>query len=117
MQTKSIDPAALAGLTTGFVLTNFADMHEAAEHVMGAPIWTHQFPVVLEELKAAILAQFPDMPTELLPEGWQATRDAVWTRYGKAVEVRQGSSAGIHPLDPAGFPSGFAEKLIVVAAG
>lgn len=106
METKSFDPCALAGLTTGTVLTNFSDMHEAAEFVMGCPIWTHQFPVMLPRIRAAILAQHPELPTKTAdgPEGWKATRDAVRARYGEAVEVRKGQEEGIDPLDPAGFP-------------
>lgn len=111
MQTKSIDPAALAGLTTGILMTDFSAFHEAAEHVMGHPIWTHQFPVLHEKIKGAVLRQFPDMPTEVGGDGWEATRDAVRERYGSAVEVQKGAEDGISPLDPAGFPDGLKARL------
>lgn len=103
-ETKSLDPVALAGLTTGVLLSDFSAMHEAAEHVMGHPVWTHQFSTLRDKIQAAVLAQFPDMPTSVEPIGWKATRDAVRARYGETVEVRKGTEEGIHPLDPAGFP-------------
>ncbi len=101
---KHLDPAALAGLTTGVLMTDFSALHEAAEHVLGAPVFTHQFPVLMDKIAACVLTQFPEMPKTVEPAGWEATRDAVRARYGQTVEVRKGSQDGIHPLDPAGFP-------------
>ncbi len=112
METKSFDPAVLAGLTTGIVLTDdgFSPMHEAAEWVMGHPIWTHQFPTMLPAIRDAIVAQFADMPTEAPDDFMQAAVD-VRARYGKAVEVRRGAGeTAINPLDPKGFPEAMRKR-------
>lgn len=101
---KQIDPAALAGITTGILMTDFSALHEAAEHVMGCPIWTHQFPLMWPKISEAVRAQFPDMPADLGDRPWEAVRDDVRARYGETVEVRRGAEAGVHPMDPAGWP-------------
>ena len=101
---KHIDPAALAGITTGTLMTDFSALHEAAEHVMGHPIWTHQFPTLLPKIADAVLAQFPEMPISLDGTTWEQARDEVRLRHGATVLVRKGSGEAVHPLDPAAFP-------------
>lgn len=91
-ETKHIDPAALGGITTGVLLTDFSPLHEAAEWVMGHPIWTHEFPRLSDDLKAAVLAQFPDMPVAIGLDGWERARDHLRAAYGNTVEVRRGVS-------------------------
>lgn len=93
--TKMLDPAALAGLTTGVLLTDFSALHEAAEQVTGHQIWTHEFgsKETSEALREAVLAQFPDMPITIGPEGWEYTRDSVRLAFGGTVEVAQGTAA------------------------
>jgi len=91
-ETKHIDPAALGGITTGVLLADFSALHEAAEWVMGHPIWTHEFPRLSDDLKAAVLAQFPDMPVAINLEGWECTRDRLRATYGDTVEVKRGVS-------------------------
>ena len=113
-ETKQIDPAALAGITTGILMTDFSAVHEAAEQVMGHPVWTHQFPALAEQMRDAVLAQFPDMPTEA-PDGWEACRDAVRARYGKAVAVRRGDAAPVSPFDH--IPEHLRDNVIVAKAG
>lgn len=119
MQTKSFDPAVLASLTTGIVLVRegFSPMHEAAEWVMGHPIWTHQFPTLMPAIRKAIIAQFPDMPTAQPDDFMQAAADTR-ARYGTLVEVRRGSGeTATDPLDPAGFPEGIRDQVVVAAKG
>ncbi len=89
-ETKNIDPAALASITTGVLLTEFLPVHEAAEWLLGHPIWTHELPRQADPMKAAALAQFPDMPTET-GESWEICRDAVRAVYGDTVAVARGS--------------------------
>lgn len=109
--TKQIDPAALASLTTGYTLVEFAEMADAAEFIMGHPIFTHQYLVLHKQIIEAVHRQFPEMPTEILPEGWEATRDAINAKYGQTVTVTQGSGeTEIHPADPAGFPEALRDK-------
>lgn len=116
IETKSFDPAVLATLTTGTLLMEpFSLAHEAAEWVLGHPVWTHQFPTMMPKLRAAVLAQFPDMPVGSVGERYAAVRDEVRARYGAAVEVARGSGeTAIDPLDPAGFPEGMASRVAIV---
>lgn len=96
-QEKAIDPAALATLTTGTVLVDFSQVHEAAEWLMGHSIWTHQLPALADEIKAAALSQFPGLPT-VAPDDWRACRDAVRAQYGATVLTKQGANDPISPL-------------------
>lgn len=88
--TKAFDPATLAAFTTGILMTEFAKVHEAAEWLIGHPVWTHEFPVLADRLKALTLAQFPMMPTEI-EATWEAQRDAIRAQYGETVEVARGA--------------------------
>lgn len=107
-EAKSFDPAIIATLSTGTLLVApFSLAHEAAEWIMGHSVWTHQFPTLLPKIREAVLAQFPDMPTESAEGQHEAVRDAVRARYGDAVEVVRGNGGtAIGPLDPAGWPGG-----------
>lgn len=97
VETKDFDPAVLGAFTTGVLMTEFSPVHEAAEWLMGHPIWTHEFPRLSDKMKAAALAQYPDLPTEVA-EGWEATRDAIRARYGETVSVVQGDET--RTVDP-----------------
>lgn len=91
--TKMIDVCALATITSGTVLCQpFSLVKEAAEQLLGHPVWTHEFvvPKIQKALIAAVLAQYPDMPVEQTAD-WKATRDALYERYGQMVEVKRGS--------------------------
>lgn len=44
-ETRDFPTAVIASLSSGVLLCEFTDMHEAAEYLMGHPIWTHQFGV------------------------------------------------------------------------
>lgn len=96
---KQLDPRALAGITTGVLLVSegFPAIHEAIEHVLGRPVWTHELPQCWNEARAAVLAQFPEMPTDVGGD-YQATADAVRAKYGDRVPVHRGST--VRALDP-----------------
>lgn len=89
MPKKSIDPRALASITTTTTLIEFAKVHEAIEHIVGYDVFTHEILVVIKDVQAAVLRQFPDMPTD---DGgdWQKCAAAVLERYGPTVEVERG---------------------------
>ena len=36
---------------TGVLLCDFADLHEYIEEIMGRPVWTHELPMLTEEIK------------------------------------------------------------------
>lgn len=60
--------AAVAGMMTGYVLgeddeTGFSAQHRLAEHVLGHPVWTHEFAegAIWERLRDALLLQHPEL--------------------------------------------------------
>lgn len=98
---KTLPITSLVSLTTRHACGSFDEMHEAAEHVMGHPIWTHEFadPDLWDTMSTKVLEQFPDLPTR---DNWDDTVDpgmmveSVVQRarlvYGDEVEVEQGTS-------------------------
>lgn len=90
MSTKAIDPRALGSITTGILLLDdFGKVHEAIIHVLGREVWTHELPSVSAEATAAVLRQFPDMPTDVGGD-WKATATAITSKFGALVDVEQG---------------------------
>lgn len=43
METRDFPSAVIASISTGVLLCKFNEMHQAAEYLMGHPIWTHHF--------------------------------------------------------------------------
>lgn len=79
-------------------------MHEAAEFLMGHPVWTHEFASepLWDLMKAKLLEQHPDIPTDT-PEGvdetnWEAYRDRLVAELGESRELVKGSEE--RPADP-----------------
>ena len=109
-ETKSFDPAVIATLSTGTLLVQrFSLAHEAAEWILGHPVWVHQFPALLPKMRERVLAQFPDMPVECAAGQHEALSDAVRARYGEAIEVVRGDGeTAIHPLDASALATGAA---------
>jgi hypothetical protein len=66
-ETREFPVSVLASLSSGIALCEFSKIHEAAEFLMGHPIWIHHF--ASEELWTAIreklFAQHPKLPTAL----------------------------------------------------
>jgi hypothetical protein len=96
METKAFSTASLASISSGVLLCNFSDVHGAAEHLMGHPIWTHEFASkpLWELMKAKLLEQHPSLPTEP-PEGtdetnWQAWRDQLIAKLGAELTITKG---------------------------
>lgn len=52
------EQAAIIGAYTGVLAGPFSDMAEYAERKLGRPIWTHQYPAIAAELKAAAKEDF-----------------------------------------------------------
>ena len=67
MTTREFPTAVIASLSSGVLLCKFSELHEAAEYLMGHPIWTHHFASKLlwEAMQQRVLEQCPGMPTEL----------------------------------------------------
>lgn len=119
-ETRDFPTAVIASLATGVLLCQFGDMHEAAEYLMGHPIWTHHFAdaMLTSEMKRTIVEQCPDMPVKL--EG--VTNDnylqkvvELEAKIGKTVKIRKGSGlTAMLPTD--GIPDHLKDETIFVKA-
>lgn len=117
-ETREFSTAALLSLTTGLLFCGFSEMHEAAEFLMGHPIWTHQFAnkKLWLEMRRRIRAQVPEMPMRLAgvtPENCRQKLSAVERRIGKKFSIRRGDwrwfSTTMSPLD--GIPQ---DKVVII---
>ena len=95
-ETKDFSTAAIASISTGRLLCKFPELHEAAEWLMGHPIWTHHFgsEQLTEDMKKAVLRQFPNMPVEIQgisQENYLEKLSEIETRFGKTLTVEKGS--------------------------
>jgi hypothetical protein len=85
-------------------------MHEAAEYLMGHPIWTHHFASkdLWKAMQRTILEQCPGMPTELAGVTADNFRDRlaeIEAELGVAAVIRKGGGeTAMHPLE--GIPEG-----------
>ncbi len=95
-QTRQFPTAVVASISTGILLcSKFAEMQEAAEYLMGRPIWTHQFAdkKLCDEMKQIILEQCPDMPTEIqgvTSDNYLEKLAEIEAKIGKAVTIKNG---------------------------
>ena len=121
-ETRDFPTAVIASLSCGTLLCKFSDMHEAAEFLMGHPIWTHHFASkdFWQEMQCTIAEQCPGMPMSE-PEG--VTKDnyleyaaKLETEHGKTVKIRKGGGlTAMLPTD--GIPDHLKDKTIIVKVG
>lgn len=54
------EQAAIISAYTGYLIGNFAEMHEYVEKVMGRPVWTHEMgsQVIADQIREASRADF-----------------------------------------------------------
>lgn len=110
IETRDFSTAAMASLSSGTLLCGFSEVHEAAEFLMGHPIWTHHFASkdLWQKMQKAILEQCPGMPTEIegvTKENYQEKLAAIEAEVGKFVRIRKGDGGtAMHPMD--GIPDG-----------
>jgi hypothetical protein len=102
-ETKEFPTAVIASLSSGISLCSFCDMHEAAEYLMGHPIWTHHFASkgLWKDMQEAVLEQHPKMPVALgrVSKGNYLAKVAeLEAAFGKHVTIRKGSLYGIPVL-------------------
>jgi hypothetical protein len=118
-ETRDFPTAVIASLSTGVLLCKFGEMHEAAEYLMGHPIWTHHFgsKELWRKMQFAVIEQCPGMPTALPDadkDNYLAKLADIEAEIGKVVKIRKGNGASaIHPLE--GIPEG--KPVIVVQTG
>jgi hypothetical protein len=118
MTTREFPTAVIASISTGVLLCEFSKMHEAAEFLMGHPIWTHHFAdrELLAEMRRTIAEQCPGMPTEI--EG--VTKDnyleklaEIEKEIGKIVTIRKGSGLTAR-LPEDGIPDHLKDKTTII---
>jgi hypothetical protein len=109
-ENKEFPAAVIASLASGISLCKFDELHEAAEYLMGHPILTHHFASkdLWQAMQKTILAQCPDMPTEITgvtPENYKAKIAEIEAKVGVTVKISKGDGkTAMHPLQ--GIPEG-----------
>lgn len=68
-ETREFPTAVLLSLVTGKLLCDFGYMHEAAEFVVGHPVWTHEFADrnLCDHIRDTITEQHPDLAVDASP--------------------------------------------------
>lgn len=116
-ETRDFPTPVVASMTTGILLCDFSAVSEAAEFLMGHPIWTHQYPSLRKDMERAILEQCPGMPTDLPnvdSTNWQEAAAKLIAEFGPTVKIRKGSGlTAMLPTD--GIPDHLKDKTIIVA--
>lgn len=117
-ETRDFSTAAIASISTGVLLCKFGDMHEAAEYLMGHPIFTHHFAdkILIDEMKRAIAAQCPGVPTKIKGvnrDNYLQKVAELEAKIGKTVKIRKGGGlTAMLPTD--GIPDHLKDGMIVV---
>lgn len=58
MQKLTTQQAVIISGYTGILLGSFSELHKDVEKRLGRPVWTHEFPSLSEEIKAAYKIDF-----------------------------------------------------------
>ena len=58
MTTLTKEQAAIVSAYTGYLLGDFGTMHEYIEKIMGRPVWTHEMPRLMDEIRERSRADF-----------------------------------------------------------
>jgi hypothetical protein len=119
-ETREFPTAVVASLSTGIMLCDggFSKMHEAAEFLMGHPIWTHHFASeeLWSDLRRMLLEQCPGLPTEdhgITKENYKEKLAALEAEIGPTVRIRKGDGlTAMLPTD--GIPDHLKDKTIVL---
>lgn len=116
-ETRDFPTLVIASLSSGVLLVErgFSAIHEAAEYLMGHPIWTHHFAnkELWHEMQRTVLEQCPGMPTDI-PEGkWREEGARLEKEFGPTVNIRKG--AGLTAMLPTdGIPDHLKDETIFV---
>jgi hypothetical protein len=119
MTTRDFPTAVIASISTGVLLCEFSKMHEAAEFLMGHPIWTHHFADkgLWQEMQKTILEQCPGMWTELggvTKDNYQEHVKRLEGKFGPTVKIRRGGGlTAMLPTD--GIPEHLKDGTITIA--
>jgi hypothetical protein len=117
-ETRDFPTTVIASISAGVLLCDFSAMAEAAEYLMGHPIWTHHFAdkQLWHEMQRTIVEQCPGMPTELegtTKDNYLDTIAEIEKALGKTVRIRKGSGlTAMLPTD--GIPDHLKDPVIVI---
>jgi hypothetical protein len=122
-ETRDFPTAVIASISTGVMLCKFSDMQEAAEYLMGHPIWTHQFgsEQLCEDMRRTIADQCPGMPLRGANGDARDVNGDNYLEYvakleaeiGKTVTIRKGGGlTAMLPTD--GIPEHLKDSAITV---
>lgn len=118
METRDFPTAVIASISTGVLLCKFDELHQAAEYLMGHPIWTHHFGSkdLWQEMQRTVLEQCPGMPIDA--EGidgtnWPEFKAKLEADLGASVKIRKGGGlTAMLPTD--GIPDHLKDHTIMV---
>ena len=119
IETRDFPTEVIASLSSGVMLCErFSAMHEAAEFLMGHPIWTHHFAnkELWGEMRKTILEQCPGMPVsddEITKENYREKRAELITTLGPSVRIRKGGGLTAMLLTD-GIPDHLKDKTIFI---
>ena len=67
----------------------FGRFHEFAEFMASGPVWTHELVALGPIIKAELLRQHPDLPTDanVTPETWEAWLTGMEAEHGASLSV------------------------------
>jgi hypothetical protein len=117
-ETRDFPTAVIASISTGVLLCDFGAMAEAAEYLMGHPIWTHHFASeqLSSDMRRMIAEQCPGMPignSDITSDNYIAKTAEIEQAIGKTVRIRQGGGlTAMLPTD--GIPDHLKDHTIVV---
>lgn len=116
METRDFPIAVIVSLSSGVMLAE--GWHEAAEFLMGHPIWSHQFArkELWEEMQKTILEQCPGLPTGFCginANNVPARIAALEKEFGPTVKIRKGSGlTAMLPTDE--IPNHLKDKTAII---
>ena len=115
---RDFPTAVIASISTGVLLCEFSAMHEAAEFLMGHPIWTHHFAnkALLSDMRSMINEQCPGMPDDLPgcdKTNYREFLAQIERDMGPMVSIRRGPGlTAMLPTD--GIPDHLKDSVIVI---
>lgn len=117
-ETRDFPVEVIASISTGVLLCQFGEMQEAAEYLMGHPIWTHHFgdKGLCEEMQKTVIEQCPGIPIDaasVTKDNWQEFKAKLIAELGKTVRIRKGGGlTAMLPTD--GLPDHLKDNAIIV---
>lgn len=92
MDNRSFDPRILGSITSGTLLVeSFGDVHEAIEHIIGHPVWTHELPGALDTARAEVMRLYPGMPDTETAD-FRECAEGLLKTYGAAIPMPKGTA-------------------------